>query len=1044
MEPTTIEPQPALSPTAIQVMTPGPVPPTPNHATARKPRPLPLRLLDLVSSLRVTVVLFLLSMVLVFYGTWAQKEMSNFAVVDKYFRSALVWVPFKVLTFFTLDDKAAANNWVVPFPGGWTLGTLLLINLLAAHALRFKLSWKKTGVIVLHLGIILMMAGEVITGVFAHEGMLVVSEHETVNYLQRSGELELAFTDVTNPDRKQDDIVTVYDTALARGGKISDKDLPFDLNVVRFFRNSELDRWKEGDPPPLADADGDNEINVVELPPVDGIQPGKEERHVHRGRGTQGQGDRPIAQDAHLFDAAEGQDDRTRRQDVRDLSPPSPRLSALLRQAEQGGREEATEHGDGEGLLELGPAHRSGAKGRPRGPHLHEHAAPLRRRDVFPGEHGPGRENGTPLDGPASGPQSGMDSSLSVLLVRCGRHDDPLRHPPGRLRVAEGYVMNSKIFFPAFVVCAAALYLTVVFLPPVDASDAMQLREFASLPVQESGRIMPFDTFARVRLLVLGHKASLSDVEHDKDGKTILDKDGKVVEGNSMSQVVWALDTIVHKKAADDRRFIRIDNEQLLKWLGLDPNRHTLRFSLREFASNPKLLDEAKRIHEGGLNKNDLMDVKIADLNDKFGTVMRMVGLDDPHIIPPSAKARGGQSIRDVPWLSFRAAMKEDAMLENPTADQKALALVRNILAAYRAGNVVGFNQEVGAYREYLNTLDPTLLTPTAVETLTNHFAPFYQCAILFGFVFLFGCISWMTWSEPLANAAMSLGVFTVVVYTIALGTRIWISGYAPVTNLYSSAIFIGWGAAILCLGLEGFLRNGIGSVLAAVTAFLALIVAMNLVDGDTMGKLVAVLESNFWLSTHVTCVTFGYMATFVAGFLGIAYVLLGVLTDKLRGETGVLLVKVTYGVVCFATLLSFVGTVLGGIWADQSWGRFWGWDPKENGALLIVVWNAIILHARWGGIVKSRGVALLAIGGNIVTSWSWFGVNLLGIGLHNYGFMQGVMTTLIVWAILNLGVIAIGLIPQRQWASFMPQTPQEPRQPNDVHDPAPTRLKPA
>ena len=87
---------------------------------------------------------------------------------------------------------------------------------------------------------------------------------------------------------------------------------------------------------------------------------------------------------------------------------------------------------------------------------------------------------------------------------------------------------------------------------------------------------------------------------------------------------------------------------------------------------------------------------------------------------------------------------------------------------------------------------------------------------------------------------------------------------------------------------------------------------------------------------------------------------------------------QMIYGVVCFATLLSFVGTVLGGIWADQSWGRFWGWDPKENGALLIVIWNALILHARWGGLVKQRGMAVLAVVGNMVTGWSWFGTNQL------------------------------------------------------------------
>ena len=93
-----------------------------------------------------------------------------------------------------------------------------------------------------------------------------------------------------------------------------------------------------------------------------------------------------------------------------------------------------------------------------------------------------------------------------------------------------------------------------------------------------------------------------------------------------------------------------------------------------------------------------------------------------------------------------------------------------------------------------------------------------------------------MVWSEPLANAAFARRLH-LIVYTIALGVRIWISGYAPVTNLYSSAIFIGWAAAILCLALERIIRNGIGSVLAAITAFLALIVAMNLVGGDTMGS---------------------------------------------------------------------------------------------------------------------------------------------------------------------------------------------------------------
>jgi ABC-type transport system involved in cytochrome c biogenesis permease subunit len=86
------------------------------------------------------------------------------------------------------------------------------------------------------------------------------------------------------------------------------------------------------------------------------------------------------------------------------------------------------------------------------------------------------------------------------------------------------------------------------------------------------------------------------------------------------------------------------------------------------------------------------------------------------------------------------------------------------------------------------------------------------------------------------------------------------------------------------------------------------------------------------------------------------------------------------YGVICFATLFSFVGTVLGGIWADQSWGRFWGWDPKENGALLIVLWCAMILHARWGGLIRPARLMAMAIFGNAITAFSWFGVNMLGV----------------------------------------------------------------
>jgi hypothetical protein len=123
--------------------------------------------------------------------------------------------------------------------------------------------------------------------------------------------------------------------------------------------------------------------------------------------------------------------------------------------------------------------------------------------------------------------------------------------------------------------------------------------------------------------------------------------------------------------------------------------------------------------------------------------------------------------------------------------------------------------------------------------------------------------------------------------------------------------------------------------------------------------------------------------------------------------------------VVCFGIFFSFVGTVLGGLWGDDSWGRFWGWDPKENGALIIVLWNALILHARWGGLVKARGLMALAVFGNVVTSWSWFGTNMLGVGLHSYGFTDSGFMALASFIVSQLAFIALAVVPLSKWRSF-------------------------
>ncbi|NNJ24210.1 cytochrome c biogenesis protein [Alienimonas chondri] len=327
--------------------------------------------------------------------------------------------------------------------------------------------------------------------------------------------------------------------------------------------------------------------------------------------------------------------------------------------------------------------------------------------------------------------------------------------------------------------------------------------------------------------------------------------------------------------------------------------------------------------------------------------------------------------------------------------------------------------------------------TRVNLESWFNQAAPLYSCYLLYIAATLLTLVGWMLvplgWGALPRSAAFWLLMFTFAIHTVALGMRIWISGRPPVTNLYSSAIFIGWAAVGLGLLAERLYGWGVGNGLACVAGVGTLLIAHSepLSGQDTFEVLRAVLDTQFWLATHVVTITLGYAAVGAAGLLGWFYILGGLLTPALATvvgrpgsrsagqDLGQALSKMIYGITCFAALLSLVGTILGGLWADDSWGRFWGWDPKENGAMLIVIWTALVLHARWGKLVGERGLAVLAVAGNIAVAWSWFGTNELGVGLHSYGFTEGVLFTLAVVAAMHLVVIAAGsLIPRSAWWS--------------------------
>jgi len=567
-------------------------------------------------------------------------------------------------------------------------------------------------------------------------------------------------------------------------------------------------------------------------------------------------------------------------------------------------------------------------------------------------------------------------------------------------------------FLPWLIAAAGATYLMMMAMPSKDPVNGIHLAEFATIPVVHDGRPKPFDTLARNSLMVISGR------------QYVVENDGK--EKSAMN---WLLDVMTSQVSrnpspADKAKVFRIENDQVLDLLALAP-RSGFRYAIEEFSDKlEKLEKEVDKAKSNPKKQQDKFDAECIELARHLERYIQLARATEfLQMVPPETP--GGD------WLTIREAFVKEQQDGEENKPMRALA---TILSSYAKGDIRTFNQELATYQQYLKGLQLPETRTIEFEVFFNHFEPFIQCCVLYVCVFVLACLAFLGWTKPLGRSAFWLAVITLAVHMWALFARMYLMDrwFVFVTNLYSSAVFIGFGAVIICLILEIIYPIGIGNLLAAVLGAVTLYIGHHLAStGDTLHQLEAVLDTNLWLATHVSCVTFGYTATFVAGFLGMAYIVYRMLGVFVNLPEINIVGKMIYGILCFATLLSFTGTVLGGIWADQSWGRFWGWDPKENGALLIVLMNALILHARWAGLVKQRGMAVLAVCGNMVTGWSWFGTNQLGVGLHAYGFNNTLATGLTIFWLTQLGFIVLGLIPLKLFRNFaqmlMPRTANGP-----------------
>jgi ABC-type transport system involved in cytochrome c biogenesis permease subunit len=606
-------------------------------------------------------------------------------------------------------------------------------------------------------------------------------------------------------------------------------------------------------------------------------------------------------------------------------------------------------------------------------------------------------------------------------------------------------------------------------LPSRTTPGDFDLAAFGTIPVVDGGRLKPLDTAARTDLMVISAgRQTYKSVPYGEDG------------GTNLPAIKWLLDVWSNLTPFDGpatkHQVIRIENDQLLNLFDLKLRPEFYRYSPAEVHKRYGRFErEYKRVEDIDAKSRDPFEQMIFEVGRRLALYESLVRRRTPLVVPPAGgkeewrslasvdeQATGSlaEQLRDQLANALMARFEEqkidprrlgedernelllgmdkeisrrvrEAAAPKRASVSPAAAAFTEIIDLYAKGDAAGFNRAVADYKaKYLPQVSQENLDLVRFEALFNRIDPFFHCQWQYVLVFAFGCLSWLGPSfRGFGRAAGGLALVTLAAHSAALIGRMVIQGRPPITNLYSSAVYIGWGCLLIGLVLEVIYRNGIGISLAGITGFIALQIADRLgTSGDTLEMMQAVLDTNIWLATHVTAVTSGYVATYVAGFIGIRYVLQGVFTrtqttEKVRETT-----QMIYGVLCFATLLSFVGTVLGGIWADQSWGRFWGWDPKENGALLVVIWNALALHARWAGMVKQRGLAVLAVLGNIVATWSWFGTNQLGVGLHAYGFRNDIAFWVVTSSAIFLTVAAIGLLPLQYWRSFATTTAGKPQ----------------
>jgi cytochrome c-type biogenesis protein CcsB len=505
-----------------------------------------------------------------------------------------------------------------------------------------------------------------------------------------------------------------------------------------------------------------------------------------------------------------------------------------------------------------------------------------------------------------------------------------------------------------------------------DEPSSSTLDRFRHLAVQQGGRLKPFDTFA------------LESVRYIT-GKAEFEKRDPVVTLLNW----WALNEKVV-----DLPVIEFRNKEWLKQLGLPAEQRY--FKASELNQNPEIVKIREQLHQ--MKPGDKIPQRlapVAELISKMGS-LEMMARGAAWSMVPSPEGLTG------PWGSLYDL--EGEVPPQLAAAKQASAKFRTALQQH-SGEEAALQELALALQSVGPYPDASAL---AQEVHYNHFHAFRKAWMLY--LFSLVCLFLTTRGTSLYWLGVGGAAAGWTLHAYGFYLRCSIGGRPPVTNMYESVIWVAFGAVTFALIFELLYRARSYLMAACGGAVICLALADQLpaVLDPSIRPLMPVLRSNFWLTIHVLTITLGYAAFLLS--MGLGHM---VLWKHLRGpdqkeELGALHLAL-YKSIQVGVVLLAAGTLLGGVWANYSWGRFWGWDPKEVWALIALLGYLAILHARFTGWIGPFGIAawsVLAFQGVLM---AWYGVNfVLGAGLHSYGFGNGGVQYVACYSALEVFFVAL------------------------------------